>query len=148
MKNNYIKIEFSSLSENEGIARQFVAAYAALMDPTLEELAEIRTAVSEAVSNSIIHGYMGRENGIIILEIIKDDENKIYITITDEGKGISNVEEAMKPLYTTGNPDERAGMGFTVMESFMDNVKVNSKEGFGTKVTMTKKLGEKCGKEL
>lgn len=140
MKNieNEMKLEFLSKSSNEAFARITVAAFASQLDPSLEELADIKTAVSEAVTNSIIHGYENKI-GIVKLEA-KLIENQIIIEISDHGKGIENVEIAKEPLYTTKPNLERSGMGFTIMESFMDDVKVESVLGLGTKITMTKKI--------
>lgn len=133
---NEMKLEFFSKSNNEAFARIAVAAFAAQLDPTIEELADIKTAVSEAVTNSIIHGYENREGEIkIIAKIIA---NTIEIEISDSGRGIENVEMARKPLYTSKPNLERSGMGFTIMESFMDDVNIESVLGLGTKVTMKK----------
>ena len=138
MYDNEVKLEFMSKPCNEAFARITVAAFASQLDPTIEELADIKTAVSEAVTNSIIHGYEDRE-GIIKIKgkIIK---NTIEIEISDTGKGIENVELARKPLYTTKANLERSGMGFTIMESFMDEVQIDSVLGLGTKVMMKKKI--------
>lgn len=138
MYDNEIKLEFLSKSTNEAFARITVAAFAAQLDPTIEELADIKTAVSEAVTNSIIHGYENME-GIIKIKgrIIK---NTVELEISDTGKGIENVELARKPLYTTKANLERSGMGFTIMESFMDEVEIDSVLGLGTKVIMRKKI--------
>ena len=138
MFDNEMKLEFISKSSNEAFARITVAAFASSLDPTIEELADIKTAVSEAVTNCIIHAYEGEE-GIIKIKgrIIK---NTIELEISDTGRGIENVEMARKPLYTTKANLERSGMGFTIMESFMDEVKVESVVGLGTKVTMKKML--------
>ena len=137
---NEMKLEFLSKSNNEAFARIAVAAFAAQLDPTIEELADIKTAVSEAVTNSIIHGYENREG--IIKIVAKIFANTIEIEISDSGKGIENVEMARKPLYTSKPNLERSGMGFTIMESFMDEVHIESVLGLGTKVTM-KKVVEK-----
>lgn len=141
MKNIYdneMKIEFLSKSNNEAFARISVAAFVAQLDPTLEEIADIKTAVSEAVTNSIIHGYE-EQIGIVKL-ICKIQEDEVYIEISDSGKGIENIEIAKQPLYTTKANLERSGMGFTIMESFMDEVEVESVLGLGTKVTMKRKI--------
>ena len=140
MYDNEMKLEFLSKSSNEAFARITVAAFASQLDPTIEELADIKTAVSEAVTNCIIHGYEDNE-GIIKIRsrIIK---NTIEVEISDTGRGIENVELARKPLYTTKANLERSGMGFTIMESFMDDVKVESILGIGTKVTMKKVIKE------
>lgn len=135
---NEMKIEFISKSSNESFARITVAAFAAQLDPTVEELADIKTAVSEAVTNCIIHGY---ENEIGIVKIIaKLRENEITIEISDKGKGIEDIEMAKEPLYTTKPNLERSGMGFTIMESFMDTMEVESIVGLGTKIKMTKTI--------
>ena len=136
--NNEMKLEFLSKSSNEAFARITVAAFAAQLDPTIEELADIKTAVSEAVTNSIIHGYEDKQ-GIITIEC-KIKEDSILIEISDSGKGIENVEMAKEPLYTSKPDLERSGMGFTIMDSFMDELKVESIVGLGTKVTMMKKI--------
>ena len=135
---NEMKIEFLSKSSNEAFARIAVAAFVAQLDPTLEEIADIKTSVSEAVTNSIIHGYEGK-TGIVKL-ICRIVENEVFIEIIDEGKGIENIEIAKQPLYTTKANLERSGMGFTIMESFMDEVEVKSTLGIGTKITMSKKI--------
>lgn len=140
---NRIKIEFSALAENEAFARAVVAAFIAPMDPTVEELTEVKTAVSEAVSNSIIHGYGAKDAAAddrVIMECVLYKGGKLTIKIEDRGVGIEDVQKAMEPLYTTGNEEERSGMGFTVMESFMDKLKVVSEKGKGTTVSMTKYL--------
>ena len=141
MKNVYdneMKLEFTSKSSNEAFARIAVAAFAAQLDPTIEELADIKTAVSEAVTNCIIHGYEEQE-GIIEIEC-KLFANSVEIVISDEGKGIEDINKAKEPLYTSKPDLERSGMGFTIMESFMDEMKVESILGIGTKVTMKKML--------
>ena len=136
MYENEMKLEFISKSNNEAFARISVAAFAAQLDPTIEELSDIKTAVSEAVTNCIIHGYEDTEGIVkIVCKIIGDS---IFIEISDTGKGIENIEEARKPLYTSKPNLERSGMGFTIMESFMDDVKIESILGLGTKVTMKK----------
>ena len=135
---NEMKVEFLSKSNNEAFARISVAAFVAQLDPTLEEIADIKTAVSEAVTNAIIHGYE-QQIGIVKL-VCKIRENEILIEVSDTGKGIENVEMAKQPLYTTKASLERSGMGFTIMESFMDEVDVESVLGLGTKVTMRKKI--------
>ena len=141
MKNNFeneMKLEFLSKSNNEAFARITVAAFASQLDPTIEELSDIKTAVSEAVTNSIIHGYEDR-TGIVKIKC-KIIENEITIEISDNGKGIENIEMAKQPLYTTKPNLERSGMGFTIMESFMDETRVESVLGLGTKITMKKKI--------
>ena len=135
---NEMNLEFISKSSNESFARITIAAFAAQLDPTIEELADIKTAVSEAVTNCIIHGY---ENRMGIIKVsAKLFENEIEIEISDHGKGIENIEMAKEPLYTTKPNLERSGMGFTIMESFMDTVKIESVVGLGTKITMNKKI--------
>ena len=135
---NEMKLEFLSKSKNEAFARIAVAAFIAQLDPTVEEVADIKTAVSEAVTNAIIHGY---EEKIGIVKLIcKIAQNEVFIEISDSGKGIENIEEAKQPLFTTKSNLERSGMGFTIMESFMDSVEVESVLGIGTKITMTKKI--------
>ncbi len=137
---NEMNLEFISKSANEAFARITVAAFASQLDPTIEELADIKTAVSEAVTNCIIHAY---ENKVGIVKIhAKIHKSEIIIEITDNGKGIENIEMAKEPLYTTKPDLERSGMGFTIMESFMDSVKIESIVGIGTKVTMLKKIKE------
>ena len=135
---NEMKIEFLSKSNNEAFARILVAAFIAQLDPTLEEIADIKTAVSEAVTNSIIHGYE-EKIGIVKLNC-KITKDEVFIEVSDSGKGIENVEIAKQPLFTTKANLERSGMGFTIMESFMDDVQVESVLGIGTKVTMKKKI--------
>jgi len=137
---NEVKIQFLSKSENESFARMTVAALMANMDPTVEELADVKTAVSEAVTNSIIHGY-SNANGIVYMECVTD-ENTITIIIKDNGKGIEDVKQAMEPMFTTNTDGERSGMGFTVMETFMDSISVDSIPGVGTKVTLVKQIGK------
>lgn len=135
---NEMNLEFISKSSNESFARITIAAFAAQLDPTIEELADIKTAVSEAVTNCIIHAY---ENRIGIVKMsAKLMNNEIIIEISDHGKGIENIEMAKEPLYTTKPNLERSGMGFTIMESFMDSMEIESVVGLGTKVTMRKKI--------
>lgn len=138
---NQMKLEFSSKACNEAFARITVAAFVSQLDPTIDELSDIKTAVSEAVTNSIIHGY-DDEEGIVRVSA-KIFANTLEVEIADSGKGIEDVELAMKPLYTSKPNLERSGMGFTIMESFMDDVKVESAIGLGTKVTMKKKINVK-----
>ena len=141
MKNVYengMKIEFQSKSSNESFARIAVAAFVTQLDPSLEEISDIKTAVSEAVTNSIIHGYEEKK-GVVKIEC-RLFANWVEIEISDKGKGIENIEKAREPLYTSKSELERSGMGFTIMESFMDEVRVESVLGIGTKVTMKKKI--------
>ncbi len=135
---NEMELEFLSRSNNEAFARITVAAFCAQLDPTIEELADIKTAVSEAVTNCIVHGYEDTEGKVKIKATLLNDE--VEIEITDSGKGIEDVELARKPLYTTKASLERSGMGFTIMESFMDKVEIHSVVGIGTKVIMKKKI--------
>lgn len=135
---NEMKLEFLSKSNNEAFARIAVAAFAAQLDPTIEEISDIKTSVSEAVTNSIVHAYPNKDGIVKIKTVIEDD--KLEIEISDTGEGIENVEEARKPLYSTKSNLERSGMGFTIMENFMDELKVESIVGLGTKVTMIKKI--------
>ena len=139
MKNLYeneMRLEFLIKSNNEAFARITVAAFASQLDPTIEQLADIKTAVSEAVTNCIIHAYEEKEG--IIKIVCKLFADSIVIEISDTGRGIENIEEAKKPLYTSKPNLERSGMGFTIMESFMDEMNVESVLGLGTKVTMKK----------
>lgn len=138
MLDNNMKIEFASKSQNEGFARVAVAAFASQLDPTLEELSDVKTAVSEAVTNAIIHGYENKEGTITIEAFLV--KNEITIKIIDNGVGIEDLELAMQPLYTSRPDIERSGMGFTVMETFMDDLSVKSKIKEGTEVTMVKKF--------
>lgn len=135
---NIIKLEFANKSYNENLARIVCAAFVAPLDPTCEELSEIKTAISEAVTNAIIHGY---ENSIGMVKIVGTiKENTVEFTVSDKGCGISDITKAMEPLYT-GKPElERSGLGFTIMESFMDDLEVTSAPGIGTSVRMKKVL--------
>lgn len=137
MLHNKMKIEFLSKSENEAFARVAVAAFVSQIDPTIEEISDLKTAVSEAVTNSIIHGYENKEDKLVMIEAEIND-NKVTVIVEDNGVGIENVKEAMEPLYTSRPDLERSGMGFTVMESFMDDLEVISEKGKGTKVIMKK----------
>ena len=136
---NYIKITIPGYSKNEGLARMCAAAFAAHLDPTVEEISDIKAAVSEAVTNCIVHGYRNTIGDIDMkLKIIGEDT--LYIKITDKGTGIEDVEQAMQPLFTTCPEGERAGLGFAVMESFTDKLRVKSAPGKGTSVTMVKQV--------
>lgn len=155
---NEMEIIFDAVSENEGFARVAVAAFIAHLNPTVEEMADIKTAVSEAVTNSIIHGYDNTEScggqgsarepgeerqkkpGKVRIHCVLEKE-MLHIEVADEGKGIENVEQAMEPLFTTRPELERSGMGFAFMEAFMDDLEVESEVGRGTKVHMIKKIG-------
>lgn len=135
---NIIRLEFPSKSVNESFARTAAAAFAIQLDPTVEELGDLKTAVSEAVTNAIVHAYPDSIGQIgMKLRILERDT--LEITVRDWGRGIENVEEAMKPLYTTGG-EERSGMGFTIMQSFMDSLRVRSSQGKGTTVVMRRTI--------
>ncbi len=143
---NEMQLEFSSKTCNEAFARISVAAFVSQLDPTIDELSDIKTAVSEAVTNSIIHAYSKDESGIVKVRT-RIYKNQVEIEIEDFGRGIENIEEARKPLYTSKPDLERSGMGFTIMESFMDELKVESTLGVGTKVTMRKEIKSKENKK-
>ena len=134
---NTTKIQFDSLSVNESYARGAAAAFLARYDPTVPQLADIKTAVSEAVTNCIVHAYPDT------LCVAVYPEREVHITVADKGIGIPDIPQAMEPLFTTGNPEERSGLGFAVMQSFMDKVKVISKPGKGTKVLLIKRLAQR-----
>ena len=139
-QNNEMEIGFDSRSENEGFARVSVASFLTQLNPTVEEVADVKTAVSEAVTNAIIHGY---EQRVETVRIHCSIENQLFtVEISDRGKGIANVEKAMEPMFTTKPEDDRSGMGFSFMEAFMDTVEVESKVGEGTSVKMTKTIGK------
>lgn len=140
---NTTRIQFDSLSANEGFARGAVAAFLARYDPTVPQLADIKTAVSEAVTNCIVHAYPDRL-GRVSLRLRLFEDNSLEIQVKDWGVGIADVEEARRPMFTTGSA-ERSGMGFTIMESFMDAVKVRSRPGKGTVVTLRRKLSRRMG---
>ena len=140
---NYAKFEFPSRSANEGFARTAAACFAAQLDPTLEEVNDIKTAVSEAVTNAIVHAYP-QELGKIQMKLAIKEGGVLEISVRDWGVGIPDVEQARQPLYTTGN-EERSGMGFTIMESFMDVLKIRSAPGRGTAVTMRKRIVRRVG---
>ena len=139
MEKNEMMVIFDSSSENESFARMVIAAFVSRIDPTLEELADIKTAVSEAVTNSIIHGYKDGKGDIRMHASIADRE--LFVEIADEGVGIENIQRAMEPMYTTRPDLDRSGMGFAFMEAFMDGLEVVSEPGKGTLVKMTKKMG-------
>lgn len=136
MFRNYMEIEFSSKPQNESFARVAVAFFISQLDPTIEEITDVKTAVSEAVTNAIIHGYDNKDGIVKIETIIEGSE--VTVIVSDSGTGIENIELAMQPLYTSRPDLERSGMGFTVMETFMDSLKVESEKGKGTKVIMKK----------
>ncbi len=135
---NSFALKFSAKSSNEGFARTAVAMFLLQYDPLSSTLNDIKTAVSEAVTNSVIHGYENKEGDIYLSCGVK--EGMVYIEIADRGKGIEDIKQAMEPLFTTKPDEERSGLGFTVMESFMDSIEVESQKGKGTKVSMTKSL--------
>ena len=148
MKENFdneMKLEFISKSANEAFARITIAAFVSQLDPTIEELADIKTAVSEAVTNCIVHGYEDKQGIVKIKAKLK--QNQIIIEISDQGKGIENINIAKEPLYTTKPNLERSGMGFTIMESFMDSMEVQSIVGLGTKIIMTKTIEQREEKD-
>ncbi len=148
MRNRYeneMKLEFLSKSNNEAFARIAIAAFVSQLDPTIEELADIKTAVSEAVTNAIIHGYEEKEGMVKI--VCKLIGNSVVIEVSDTGKGIENIELAKQPLYTSKPNLERSGMGFTIIESFMDEMKIESVVGLGTKVTMKKKIEQEVSQK-
>ena len=140
---NSVKMEFPSKSYNEGFARAAVACFASQLDPTLDELGDLKTAVSEAVTNCIVHAYPD-SIGKIILRARLFADNTIEVTIKDKGRGIEDVDKARTPMFTTGG-DERSGMGFTIMESFTDKLTVKSRVGGGTTVTMKKRISVRMG---
>ncbi|MBE5749928.1 MAG: anti-sigma F factor [Clostridiales bacterium] len=136
--NNKMKLEFLSHSKNEAFARSVIACFALGLNPSISEIADIKTAVSEAVTNAIVHGYPSSV-GTIVLES-EIDGDVLHINVFDDGVGIENIDDALEPFFTTKPDDERSGMGFTIMKSFMDEVRVESKKGEGTKVYMLKKF--------
>ena len=146
---NTMKVSFPSRGANEGLARMLVAAFITEADPTVEELCDIKTAVSEAVTNCIVHGYRSRIDKVYLTATIgtkpKDSAPWVVIRIRDKGCGIEDVHKAMEPLFTTAPEEERAGLGFAVMESLMDRVKVISHPGKGTTVTLEKRIVSKAG---
>ena len=136
---NILEVKFSAKSENESLSRVIVASFAAKLDPTLDELSDIKMAVSEAVTNSIVHGYEEDESKFVYLRFELEDR-MIKVVIEDRGKGIEDIKQAMQPMYTSKPELDRAGMGFSFMESFMDTLEVVSIKGEGTKVVMTKTI--------
>ena len=140
-----MKLEFDSIPSNESFARVVVAAFLTRLNPTMEEVADIKTAISEAVTNAIIHGYQNEIHKIVIEASVEGET--LLVSIQDFGVGIGDVKKAMEPLYTTRGDLERSGMGFVFMEAFMDNVQVESKLGEGTRVTMSKKIGRRYDRQ-
>ena len=141
---NYVTLEFLSRSANEGFARMAAASFAAQLDPTLDEIGDIKTAVSEAVTNAIVHAYPDTIGRIVMKLRIREDHS-LEVVVRDWGVGIEDVEQARTPLFTTGS-EERSGMGFTIMESFMDTLRVRSAPGKGTTVTMRRKIARRAGR--
>lgn len=137
-----MKLQFSALSENESFARVTVAAFITQLDPTMDELTEIKTVVSEAVTNAIIHGYENNPDGEVYIEVTLEKDDTVHIIIKDEGVGIKNLSEARQPLYTSKPELERSGMGFTIMENFMDVVDIESDVNKGTSIRLTKYLSK------
>ncbi len=135
---NYLKAEFDAKSINEGLSRIIVAGFIMPLDPTIEQMADVKTAVSEAVTNAVIHGYENKE-GLVTLELTTEDRF-LTVKVTDEGVGIEDITMARMPLFTSKPDSDRSGMGFTVMESFMDSLHITSQKNIGTTVIMTKKL--------
>ena len=138
---NTMEIQFSAQSQNESFARVTVAAFVAQLDPTMDELTEIKTVVSEAVTNAIIHGYENNPEGKVLISVELED-GIVRMSISDEGIGIENLDEAKQPLFTTKPELERSGMGFTIMENFMDKVEIESSVGNGTTIHVTKHLSK------
>jgi len=136
---NEVTIIMQGRSQNEAFARMAVSAFIAPLDPTLDELTDVKTAVSEAVTNAIIHGYESGGGDVVMCCALKDE--RLTITVSDDGVGIDDIEAAMKPLFTSKPDMERSGMGFSIMQSFMDELEVFSEKGRGTKIVMTKKIG-------
>lgn len=139
---NHMQVIFDAKSENEGLARMLVTAFLSEMNPTLEQIADVKTAVSEAVTNAIIHGYDNEDESVGL--ICDRDGQQVVITVEDHGVGIADVEQAMQPFYTTKPQLERSGMGFAFMEAFMDKIEVRSKPGEGTRVVMWKYIERAC----
>ena len=143
---NYMKLEFSALSENEPFARNAVAAFCLGLNPTLDELSDVKTAVSEAVTNCIVHAYRGGEGSVCIE--CETEGCAVHITVSDRGRGIEDVGKALEPFFTTAEGDERSGMGFTIMQTFMTDFGVESEAGSGTRVRMSKYFGRNSCAEV
>ena len=139
---NEVTVHMDAVSQNEGFARLCAAAFAAPLNPTVSELSELKTAVSEAVTNAILHGYRERAGVSRVALTMRLDDREVTVTVRDEGSGIADITQAREPLYTTMPEAERSGMGFTVMESFMDSVEVHSTVGLGTEVVMRKRFAD------
>ena len=142
---NRMEVHFLSQAQNEAFARVAIAAFAVQLNPTLPEMADIKTAVSEAVTNAIVHGYRGREDGMVHMQAEFSDHRLLTVSVSDEGCGIRDVEAAMQPFYSTGDGAERSGMGFCVMQTFMDAVEVTSAVDEGTTVLMRKRIAGEAG---
>lgn len=136
---NEMQTTFLSVAENESFARVVIAAFAVQLSPTVSEIADIKTAVSEAVTNAIVHGYEGSQ-GMVTLRAVMDDHGMLTVEVEDEGQGIPDVQQAMEPFYTSHPEQERSGMGFAVMQTFMDELEVESSPGKGTLVRMRKRI--------
>ena len=143
---NYMKLEFAALSENEPFARNAVAAFCLGLNPTLDELSDVKTAVSEAVTNCIVHGYRGA-SGTVCIEC-ETEGCAVHITVSDRGRGIEDVKRALEPFYTTAEEEERSGMGFTIMQTFMSDFGIESEVGRGTRVRMSKYFGRNACSEV
>ena len=141
MMKNKMDLTFSAIAENEALSRMVISAFLVRVNPTMGLISEVRTAVSEAVTNAIVHAYRERGEGVVVLRAALD-EDRILIEIEDFGCGIADIEQAMTPFYTSQPEKERSGMGFSLMQSFMDGVEVESYPGKGTRISMTKLLGE------
>lgn len=139
---NYFTCTLPAKSLNEGLARGIISSFCAQLDPTVEELCDMKTAISEAVTNCIVHAYPDHI-GPVVMSIAVYPGREVHITVSDKGVGIPDIPQAMEPLFTTGNPEERSGLGFAVMQSFMDKVKVTSRPGKGTKVLLIKRLAQR-----
>lgn len=142
LSKNFMNVQFAALSENESFARVVVAAFVSRLDPTLDELNDLKTVVSEAVTNCIIHGYDSNPEGVVYISAAIEGE-KVHLVIEDKGQGIEDLELAQQPLYTSKPELERSGMGFTIMENFMDEFEVTSEPGRGTSIRMTKTIVSK-----
>lgn len=140
---NKMKVRFSSISSNEALSRIIITGFIMPCNPTVEEIADIKTIVSEAVTNCIVHGYKNSEDGIIEISATYTESFKLTVMIKDKGCGIENIEQARQPLFTTDKENERSGMGFSIMESFSDKLSVVSDVGKGTKITFVKQLSRK-----
>lgn len=142
---NHMELTFLACPQNEAFARVAIAAFAVQLNPTLPEMADVKTAVSEAVTNAIVHGYRDRPQGLVRMSAAYGDDRMLTVEIHDDGCGIQDIETAMQPFYSTGDGAERSGMGFCVMQTFMDAVDVESRVGAGTTVTMRKAIGGELG---